>query len=61
MYEVTGKKGNHIFRIVVPSLRRAVSFADRRIEDGYEDVKIQLYTDQLPLFENEIEEVKKCP
>jgi len=53
VYEVTGKKGNHIFRIVVPSLRRAVSFADRRIEDGYEDVKIETYNGQLPLFDGE--------
>ena len=61
MYEVTGKKGNHSFRVVAPSFRRAVSFADRRIKDGYEDVKIQLYTDQLPLFDNKTEAVKKCP
>lgn len=61
MYIVTGNNGSHWFRIMVRDVKRAISFADKRAEEGYIDVKIELYTDQLPLFNDEKVTVKKCP
>lgn len=50
MYVVTGKKVGHSFRIVAPTLKRANSIADSKIEEGYKGVKIEVYTGQLSLF-----------
>jgi hypothetical protein len=46
---------------MVRDIKRAISLADNKAENGYTDVKIELYTDQLPLFNEEVITVKKCP
>lgn len=61
MYIVTGNDGSHWFRIMVRDIKRAISLADNKAENGYTGVKIELYTDQLPLFNDEKVTVKKCP
>ena len=61
MYIVTGNDGSHWFRVMVRDIKRAISLADNKAENGYIDVKIELYTDQLPLFNDESVTVKKCP
>ena len=53
MYRVNGRRGNHTFKIMVDTLRRAISIADTKIEEGYEGVKIETYNGQLPLFDGE--------
>lgn len=50
MYIVSGNDGSHWFRIRVTDLKRAISLADSKAENGYVDIKIEGYTEQLPLF-----------
>jgi len=56
MYIVTGKTKNHKFKLRLKTLSDAMRIADRRIKEGYEKVKIVVYSEQLPLFDGEYDE-----
>ena len=58
MYIVTGKKKNHKFKLRLKTLSDAIRVADRRIEEGYEKVKIVVYSEQMPLFDGEYDECR---
>lgn len=49
MYVITGSNSNHWFRIRVTNMKRAISIADQKAEEGYDDIKIETYTEQLAL------------
>ena len=58
MYIVTGKKKNHKFKFRLKTLNDAMRIADRRIEEGYEKVKIVVYSEQMPLFDGEYDDCR---
>ena len=58
MYIVTGKRKNHKFKLRLKTLTDAMRIADRRIEEGYEKVKIVVYSEQMPLFDGEYDECR---
>ena len=58
MYIVTGKTKNHKFKLRLKTLNDAMRIADRRIEEGYEKVKIVVYSEQMPLFDGEYDECR---
>ena len=58
MYIVTGKKKNHKFKLRLKTLSDAMRIADRRIEEGYEKVKIVVYSEQMPLFDGEYDDCR---
>ena len=58
MYIVTGEKKNNKFRLRLKTLTDAMRIADRRIEEGYEKVKIVVYSEQMPLFDGEYDECR---
>ena len=58
MYIVTGKTKNHKFRLRLKTLSDAMRIADRHIEEGYEKVKIVVYSEQMPLFDGEYDECR---
>ena len=53
MYTITGKKPHHKLALRVKTMQRAIAIADQKIEEGFEDVTITIYNDQLPLFDGE--------
>ena len=53
MYIVTGKKQGKKYYTRAKNLNRANTIADKLVEDLYEDVRIEAFEGQLPLFEEE--------
>ena len=51
MYIITGKKDNKKHYSRTKSLSKAISIADKLIEDLYEGVKVEAFEGQLPMFE----------
>ena len=51
MYIITGKKENKKYHTKTKSLSRAMTIADKLIEDLYEGVKVEVFEGQLPIFE----------
>ena len=51
MYIITGQKSNKKYYTRTKSLSRAMTIADRLIEDLYEGVKVEAFEGQLPFFE----------
>ena len=53
MYIITGQKSNKKYYTRTKSLNRAMTIADKLIEDLYEGVKVEAFEGQLPIFEEE--------
>ena len=51
MYIITGKKDNKKHYSRTKSLSKAISTADKLIEDLYEGVRVEAFEGQLPIFE----------
>ena len=51
MYIITGQKENKKYHTRTKSLSKAMSIADKLIEDLYEGVKVEAFEGQLPIFE----------
>jgi len=51
MWIITGQKENEKHHTRTKSLSRAMTIADKLIEDLYEGVKIEAFEGQLPMFE----------
>ena len=51
MYIITGKKENKKHYSRTKSLSKAISIADKLIEDLYEGVRVESFEGQFPMFE----------